>query len=227
MIALHDQSKSFADFKLKLNENGAPFPESVIENMDRLILSLHPKHKKSRSTIAKGDRSALADKDKNSRIFPGLSLPDQEWKPSPLKDIDGRNDPVNKEVDDLMAQLEGVSKRARPKAAEFMADDDRDRSPKRQKRDDISPPRRRRSLSPPSRRDNGYRDRYDDGTRGRSYGRRDMPLDDRPILYKIYTGKVNSLKDFGAFVTVEGVKGRVDGTCHLPKHDLNILSSLR
>ena len=38
-----------------------------------------------------------------------------------------------------------------------------------------------------------------------------MQLDERPVLYKIYDGKVSSLKDFGAFVQLEGVAGRFEG----------------
>jgi len=219
VIALHDQSKSLADFKSKLNENGAPFPDSVIENMDRLILSMHPKHKKSRKNAANGalgEKAASNDNDKKSRLFPSLSLPDQEWQPSPLSKPSEEKDAVNKEVDDLMSQLESVSKKARPRASEFMGDDDKERSTKRQRRDERSPPSRR-SRSPPRRGGNdSYRGRYDDGPRGRPSGRREQTMDDRPVLYKIYTGRVSSLKEFGAFVTLEGVKGRVDGKYYLP-----------
>ena len=37
-------------------------------------------------------------------------------------------------------------------------------------------------------------------------------MDNKPVLFKIYGGKVTGLKDFGAFVTLEGVSGRVEGT---------------
>ncbi|KAF8527374.1 P-loop containing nucleoside triphosphate hydrolase protein [Hysterangium stoloniferum] len=230
VIALHDQSKSLSDFKTKLEENGAPFPESVVENMDRLILSMHPKHKKSRATAVgkdKDTKKSAEDLDKKSRLFPGLAVPDQEWQPSPLGKAPEK-DAVNKEVDDLMSQLESVSKRTRPRASEFMETDDREQSPKRQRRDDREwerrphsppPPPHRRSASPPRRgADNGYQDRrgrYDDPARGRPSGRRDQTFDDRPVLYKIYTGRVNTLREFGAFVTLEGVKGRVDGLVHV------------
>lgn len=36
-------------------------------------------------------------------------------------------------------------------------------------------------------------------------------LDEKPVLYKIYNGKVTNIKDFGAFIGLEGVKGRVEG----------------
>lgn len=83
-----------------------------------------------------------------------------------------------------------------------------------------------------------YNDRYDDRDRDRDYGRsrerndyrdRDrsdyrresshrshrVSLDDTPILYKIYDGSVSNIMDFGAFVRLEGVKGRVEGLVHI------------
>jgi len=40
-------------------------------------------------------------------------------------------------------------------------------------------------------------------------------LDDAPVLYKIYNGKVTSLRDFGAFVQLEGIKKRCEGMVHI------------
>jgi ATP-dependent RNA helicase DHX8/PRP22 len=40
-------------------------------------------------------------------------------------------------------------------------------------------------------------------------------MDDRPVPYKIYTGRVSGLKEFGAFVTLEGVSGRTEGMVHV------------
>ena len=65
------------------------------------------------------------------------------------------------------------------------------------------------------------RDRYDDNRRGRhgrdSY-RRDQPertLDDAPEIYKIYTGKVTNITDFGCFVQLDGIRGRLEGLVHV------------
>jgi ATP-dependent RNA helicase DHX8/PRP22 len=33
----------------------------------------------------------------------------------------------------------------------------------------------------------------------------------RPVLYKTYDGRVSGIKEFGAFVTLGGVAGRVEG----------------
>ncbi|KAI0334052.1 P-loop containing nucleoside triphosphate hydrolase protein [Cubamyces sp. BRFM 1775] len=210
VISLHDQSKTLEEFKDKLREVGANFPDSFIENVDRLILTLHPKHKKRPTATANGDGSAdgstVDDSDKKRRLFPGLALKDQEWQPTPGKD---GKDAIMKEVDDMMAQFEGAAKKARPRPTE---DEDRSRSPKRQRRS------RSRSRSPPRRRSpSPYRGRGYDDQRGDRRGRSDRgrQLDERPILYKIYNGRVNGLKEFGAFVQLEGVVGRVEGMVHV------------
>jgi ATP-dependent RNA helicase DHX8/PRP22 len=201
VIALHDQSKTLSEFKSKLKDVGADFPESFIDNMDRLILNMHPKHKKKFAPPSNGKQNkdlngniVLSEQDKKKRMFPGLALADQE--PNISKDV------LMKEVDDLMSQFEGASKKAKARPAET------DRSPKRTRRDHSrsqSPPRRR-SASPPRGRD--YGDRRDD-RRGRGRAR----MDEKPVLYKIYNGKISGMKDFGAFVTIEGVAGRAEGMC--------------
>ncbi|ESK80691.1 atp-dependent rna helicase dhx8, partial [Moniliophthora roreri MCA 2997] len=166
VIDLHGQSnKSLSE----LQAFGADFPDSFVENVDRLILSLHPKHKKKLATngevAAKGD-GELTEEERKRQMFPGLALKDQEVEPK------------------------------RPSELE--------RSPKRQ-RTERSPPRRR-SPSPP-RGGRGHDDR-----RGRSSR---PALDDSPILFKIYNGRISGLKEFGAFVQLEGVAGRVEGMVHV------------
>lgn len=195
VISLHGES-SVQEFKQKLKDTGADFPDAFVENMDRLILSMHPKHKK-RSSVngsakANGKKTdgVIDEKEKNRRLFPGLALPDQEWQPSTEKDV------FMKEVDDMMAQLEGVQQKKNGAEAEG------GREFKRQRRSRSRSPRRRSPSPPRGRRDNRYDDRR---------GRQQKQLDEKPVLYKIYDGRVASLKDFGAFVTLEGVAGRVEG----------------
>ena len=217
MIALHGQSKTLPEFKKKLQEVGADFPESFTDNMDRLILNMHPKHKKTladsgskfsdASTL--DDSTMLSEKERKTRMFPGLSKPDQEWRPSNEYD-GGDKDATAKEVDDLMSQLEGVAgKRARnrPTAGDFL-DSIEPPSPKRRRPNSRSPPRqvRRRSPSPPR-----GRNARDDYSMGRSQSNGRYQLDPTPVLYKIYNGRISSLKEFGAFIQLEGVAGRVEG----------------
>ncbi|KAH9828688.1 P-loop containing nucleoside triphosphate hydrolase protein [Rhodofomes roseus] len=205
VIDLHDQSKTLPEFKQKLKDVGANFPDAFVGNVDRLILSMHPKHKKraapSDKENADVEAGALDESDKKKRMFPGLALKDQEWEPTATKDA------VMKEVDDLMSQFEGAAKRARERPA------DGERSPKRrrQSRSRSPPPPRRRSPSPP--RDSGYGNRRD--TRHGRGGDRGRQLDERPVLYKVYHGRVSGLKEFGAFVQLEGIAGRVEGMVHV------------
>lgn len=200
VIALHDDSKTLADFKANLSNAGADFPDSFVETVDRLILTMHPKHKKRKS---KGDdpnrqkenghaEGELDEEEKNRRLFPGLALADKPILSSVEKDL------VMKEVDDMMAQFESASKKSRPRVSDDQP------SPKRQRRDRSSSPRR--SPSPRGRSyDRGYR----------RDGRSTTVVDERPVLYKIYTGRVSSVKEFGAFVTLDGVAGRTEGMIHV------------
>lgn len=189
VVDLHDSSSSLNDFKSKL---AGSLPDSAIENIDRLILRLHPKHKKKSKELASScdDASGQTDSEKK-RLFPGLSLPDQEVD----KDV------LMKEVDDMMAQFEGAAKKK-------VRDDKTEDSPAMPRRRDRSrsrSPPRRRSRTPDRGRSYESRRDYRSGGRGRP------SLDERPVLFKIYNGRIAGLKDFGAFVQLEGVAGRVEG----------------
>ena len=194
VVSLHDQSSSLNDFKDKLN--GA-LPDSAIENIDRLILSLHPKHKKKSKELANittgshVDANGQIETDKQKRLFPGLSLPDQEVN----KDV------LMQEVDDMMAQFEGAAKKK-------TCDERKEESltlPQRRGRSRSRSPPRKQSRSPD--RGRSYESRRD----YRHGGRDRVPFDERPVLFKIYNGRVSGMKDFGAFVQLEGVAGRVEG----------------
>ncbi|EIW86950.1 P-loop containing nucleoside triphosphate hydrolase protein [Coniophora puteana RWD-64-598 SS2] len=191
VISLHDESKSLAEFKQRLQDTG--LEGSVIENMDRLILTLHPKHKKKTKSAAAQLSNGDGVDDKQRRLFPGLSIPNQ----------DVTKDALMKEVDDMMAQFETASKK--PKVADV--DERPAKKPRMDRSRSRSPPRRR---SPDPYRRNGY---DDNSSRGRGRGR--PQVDERPVLFKIYDGRVNGIKEFGAFVQLEGVAGRAEGMVHV------------
>lgn len=217
MMQLHEQSKSFDVFQAKLGQVGSDFPEWFVKNLDRLIVTMHPKYKrkaaKAKAKAAKSNPSqALADdvKQLQSRKFPGLSVPDQDWSPAE-KYVEERTRrepeeklPASISMDDTMAQLAAVAARRndRPAAEDYL---DGEPSAKRQRQSDSR---------------DGYRDvRYERGRderpRDNGYADRGRPrpmLDDRPVLYKIYNGVVQNIRDFGAFVSLEGLQGRVEGT---------------
>lgn len=194
VLSLHEQSSSLSDFKQKLN--GA-LPDSAIENIDRLILSLHPKHKKKSKELANilagddVDGNGQIEADKRKRLFPGLSLPDKEIS----KDV------LMQEVDDMMAQFEGAAK----KKARVETTEESPALPQRRDRSRSRSPPRRRSRSPDRGRSHDARRDYRHGGRDR------VSYDERPVLFKIYNGRISGLKDFGAFVQLEGIAGRVEG----------------
>lgn len=196
VLDLHGQSKDANDLKEKLSQVGAEFPDAFIENVDRVIRQLHPKYKNAKKT-EDSNKSTRA----KERIFKGLSLPDTE----PIQ---------SNAVDDALNQLKSIEQRG-----------GRARSPaprRHRGRKSESPPlprdRRRRERSPSvdnfgrSRR---RRDSFSDEEQSHNRWRREREprerLDDSPIVGKIYEGYVTNVKNFGAFVTLEGVKGKVDG----------------
>ncbi|KIM47490.1 hypothetical protein M413DRAFT_439152 [Hebeloma cylindrosporum] len=191
VINLHDQSnKSLADFKAKLKECNADFPDSFVESVDRLILNLHPKYKKKAidAAVVNGNsKEEISEVERKKRMFPGLAVKDKEVPPAVSDDV------FLKELGDLVS-----GKKSRP------LEDGNGPPAKRQKR---SPSPRRRSLSPPRGRDGRYGNR--------NGGRSHHQVDERPVLFKIYDGKVTGLKEFGAFVTLDGVAGRVEGMVHV------------
>ncbi|KAF8167396.1 P-loop containing nucleoside triphosphate hydrolase protein [Crassisporium funariophilum] len=195
IISLHDQSnKSLADFKATLKSMDAGFPDSFVENVDRLILSMHPRYKKRKTKSSKVDGKSKADNgeisemERRKRMFPGLAVKDKELPPAVADDV------FLQELGDLVS---GRKTGQRP---------NEDEPPTKRQRRDLSRSPRRRSPSPPRGRGNGRGDRYGGGR---------PQLDDKPVLFKIYDGKVSGLKEFGAFVTLDGVAGRVEGMVHV------------
>ncbi|KAK0546257.1 DEAH-box ATP-dependent RNA helicase prp22 [Tilletia horrida] len=61
VIHTHTKSKSQAQFKSKLDKAGAEFPESMIQTMDRLILTMHPKYKRKKAAAAAAAAATAAN----------------------------------------------------------------------------------------------------------------------------------------------------------------------
>ena len=195
VINLHEESnKNIDTFKAQLQE--ARFPDSLVENIDRLILGMHPKYKKKvKSTKASEEDDGISELERKRRMFPGLAVKDKEVPPVVPDDV------FLKELGDLVA---GKTSNSRPY--------DEEPPLKRQRREGSYSPRRR-SRSP--RRRDGFD--YRNGAGKQSF-------DERPVLYKIYNGKVTGIKEFGAFVTLERVAGRVEGRSHVPGFQLRLTS---
>ncbi|KAI9499324.1 hypothetical protein BDB00DRAFT_229161 [Zychaea mexicana] len=171
--------------KFKDSLKDADFSESFIENLDRIINTMKPKKK-----LAEQSAEEKAEK------LPGLALADDpKWLKKRQEDLDV--------AEDMMAELEqgAVEQRSR----NTRDDRNRSRSP--------SPASRRRRDRSRSRSPSRRHRRHD---RSPPPDRRRNEIDDTPVMYKIYDGKVtNNSKDFGAFVQLEGVRGRVEGMVHI------------
>jgi len=226
VIAQHG-GKDLATFKKSLQEMDADFPTSLVESIDRLVLTMHPKYKKSlqSSKSEASGRDKTADIGRRERVFKGLAVANREqtWEES-----DGS-------ADDTFAALEGLAPGAKTNGTNGSRK--RSRSPegyrksrKRRSRSPESPPRSRRRrnsdysdqdeykerLRRHDRKSNGHRHRHrehDEVDRDRRKHRQEV--DEGPVLYKVYDGSVTGIKDFGAFVNLQGVQGKVDGLVHV------------
>jgi len=233
VIAQHAECKSLDQFQKKLEAMGAEFPQSLIESIDRLVKTMHPKYKKGKPTNGEAENGSRRVEEK-SKVFKGLALPDKEfpWQDYVDAKEDGGVNGGTDAIDDTLALLEGLEGKARAdkpartsrkRSRSPDEDYDRGRSRKEKYRS------RSRSVEDRRRRKNGYEDE-DDCRRPRnghksSRRRRDEDerfkqsptpeIDDEPILFKVYDGHVTGVKDFGAFVNIHGVKGKVDGLVHV------------
>ncbi|KAK4540524.1 hypothetical protein LTR36_009162 [Oleoguttula mirabilis] len=233
VIAEHGKTRSPAEFCEKAG-NDFDFPKSLAESIDRLIRTLHPKHRGTPGDTAPHGAHNAAEK---SQKFKGLALPDK----APIFEDDKEN-----ALDDTFALLESMAgppksngrKRSMSPVAHKEMDDKRShkrhrsRSPKRRNDEYLFEDEfgRTRPHRPSDRHDRDSERRKPRKSRRDSY---DEPpkveLDEEPVLNKIYSGRVTGVKDFGVFVNLHGVRGKVDGLVHvsqMAEHKVNHPSDL-
>jgi ATP-dependent RNA helicase DHX8/PRP22 len=247
VIDQHATSQGVADFKDQLEAMGAEFPQSLVESIDRLVLTLHPKYKKGAGG-KNADGGNGDDANRKMRVFKGLAIPDKEVEYEDADEEPASGAPQADALDDTFAMLEGLAGKAPGKPKErsrkrsmspYDSDNDTSRS-KRHRRKDMSLSRSRSRSRSPERRQKKHDElvfedefgrtrtvpvKRTDKTRSRKkYRDEDLDefrrpptpeLDDEPELYKVYDGKVTGVKDFGCFVNLQGVKGKVDGLVHV------------
>lgn len=241
ILSLHLSAKTYDSFKSKLADVGAGeddgFSDGLVQSIDRIIRRGHWKYKKpskeeassSDSKQASSSKDTLdADEEKAARArqFPGLSIPDSQLDTDEQrrreareeleakKAKDARSPPARNAVDagveDFMKNLEDMEKTHRGSNGRDTRR--RSRSP---------PPRQDRYGDSNDRQDKEHRyggrsdDRDRDSRNGSRYGGHPPPLDEKPIIYKIYDGRVSNMKDFGAFVAIDGCKGKWEGMVHV------------
>ncbi|CAB4391748.1 unnamed protein product [Rhizophagus irregularis] len=244
VINLHEQRRTLPEFKKALNDAGAEFPDSFINTLDRLIQKMNPKYKIKEKVKENSEENNLDyDPDEKAKLFPSLAMADdREWRKK-IEDTKVANETMA-QLEDLESMLrsekkEAIEKKSSKTDKRRSSSRSISRSPIRRRSRSRSPHsryrRRSRSYSSDMDRDrdrrrdrdrNGTRDRSRNRTRDRSRDRyrgrgidREIrvkeELDEKPVLYKIYNGRVTNLRDFGAFVSLEGVKGRVEGMVHV------------
>ena len=240
VIAQHSKCLSLVEFKTQLDAMGADFPQSLIESVDRLILTMHPRHKgkstKNDTTRPGTNEGNLDEVARKTRIFRGLAVPDQEheWDEdfmAPTKPKPAQASPM----DDTFAMLEGLAGKGNQNGStnrkRSLSPDEAVRNLDRMKKSQRRSRSRSRSysLERHGRISNGhgangkehrnghrksrrrYRDEDDDFLK-----RPPTPeVDDAPRIYKVYNGKITGVRDFGAFVDLQGVKGRASGLVHV------------
>ena len=235
VIEQHSKCHSLLEFKTTLEGLGADFPRSLVESIDRLILTMHPKYKKDKSQHEQQTSSSnmveMDDAERKARVFKGLAMADKEqrWDEDDQlgeKAID-MGDGTGLE-DDTFAILESFA----PKKQATTNGRKRSRSPDRNDYSNKTRARRKFISRSPSPNDYQSRGRHEhmnghDARNGHSSEKRrthhphrsnpqlDADVDDHPVLYKIYEGVVTGVKEFGAFVNLRGVKGKVDGLVHV------------
>ena len=245
VINQHEQcGGKLPEFKTAMAALGAEFPNSLVESIDRLILTMHPKYKKQRQAekVTRDDMDELDAIGRKAQTFKGLAVPDQDPDWDDLDDdVPGQKAIGTDNTFALLADLaprskgsNGVNGHSRKRSRSPDRDDyPRDRRP-RQKYVSRSPSpyeekRSRRRYDEEEHQDRSHKHRHRDDKNGHhrsrrrdyddqeaGYGRRPaQELDDHPELYKVYDGAVTGIKDFGAFVNLRGVKGKVDGLVHV------------
>ncbi|KAF9126717.1 DEAH-box ATP-dependent RNA helicase prp22 [Mortierella sp. 14UC] len=198
IIHVHEKSADYTAFKDTLQDAG-DFSPSFIGNLDRLIRTMHPKYKKAAEPTG-ADKAAVADQ--KAHQFPGLAIPD---RPGWMADDDRPKEKKAAAGDDFMSEFENMIEKTKQETRNRSRSRSRSRSPRRKRARSRSRDGFRRSRSrSPSRRDDRRRNESSRSS-----------VDDAPVLYKIYSGKVTNTKPFGAFVALDGVKGKVEGMVHI------------
>ncbi|RKF74212.1 Pre-mRNA-splicing factor ATP-dependent RNA helicase prp22 [Golovinomyces cichoracearum] len=230
VIAQNVQCKSLQDFQETLDKMGADFPQSLIESIDRLVKTIHPKYQDKDAREESG-RTV----EEKTKVFKGLALPDKEilWTEESTdvnRNFSGKTE--RDAIDDTLALLEDLEpkiKRENPENSGWKRsrspEEDYNREGKKKKMNKFTS----RSKNDNHYRDNGVEEKDEFGRSRRlnqdclySQERDDkyrrpsnFELDEKPIELKIYDGHVTGMKDFGCFVRLHGVQGKVDGLVHV------------
>ncbi|CAJ2513674.1 Uu.00g017930.m01.CDS01 [Anthostomella pinea] len=204
LIAKRTECPNLAEFKATMTGmSAALWPDSLLESVDRLVQTMHPKFKGATKEDHTHDaQPAARSLQQKETLFPGMVIPDStiEDSLSLLEELEPKSHAARPD--------RSLRKRSRSPHDEYM-DSRHARKERRRSRDDDEYHRGRKERR--SRRERKY-DTEDNDTLRRAP---EAEIDDAPVLYKVYDGHVTGIKDFGAFVNLHGVRGKVDGMVHI------------
>ncbi|KAK9246939.1 putative ATP-dependent rna helicase dhx8 [Lipomyces tetrasporus] len=228
VLLLHEKSQDLSDFRRNLTAANLEFSTPLIESVDRFIRLIHPKYKKvapksssegnrteGKAELKYAPRHGNSNSHRRRRIEDSDSPePEQARKrearyrsPSPVRHKSRRAGEERSNRDDDARR----SRRAVDEGSSRRYEERRSRRNDQDRRHDDR--RRHRELDLDS--DDQRSRRRERESRGFNSEVPIQELDDSPQLYKIYNGRVSSIKDFGVFVTLDGIRGRADGLVHV------------
>ncbi|ELR22169.1 ATPdependent RNA helicase DHX8, putative [Acanthamoeba castellanii str. Neff] len=218
IVDIAEKNPTLPAFSGALSENGADFPEVLVEKLFHIIQRMKPSKAQSGGSAAPA-QVAAAHSNVLANQFPGLAVPDN-YAARMMKIVE-EEEPVPPVADDRKRKREDdhePASRDRERGDHHSRDRERDG----RGRDDD---RGRRGRDDDYDRDRRDRDRSRRSRSPDRHGRdrdRDRPAfkppardDDEPVKYKIYDGTVRTVKEFGCFVSLEGVRGRKEGLVHV------------
>ncbi|XP_061787707.1 ATP-dependent RNA helicase DHX8-like [Nerophis lumbriciformis] len=204
IISLAEKHPTFDQFKAALAENGADFTETLTANLFRLIQTMRASTSQAQKEVkSKSEKEKLQDK------YPALCQPDDPmWTNRPFSKSDEQvAAAAMQELEMLMPQNAHAGGGGGQGNAESAHK--RDHSDSRECEGEPSFKRRRKRASrwsdrPPS---PAGHDALENVAQ--------PPLSDTPVVGGVYTGKVNSVMQFGCFVQLEGLRKRWEGLVHV------------
>lgn len=162
------------------------------------------------------ERQRLDERKRRTDLFPGLAMPDDFGRVDELAKADEKA--VKSALDELENLISNNKRRGREEeknSGDGEEDNNqrkRGRADSRERHDD----RRGGGRFDNDRRDGrDGRDRDRDSRDSRGGGGGGRIVEEDPLLYKIYDGKVTSVRDFGAFVQLDGFRKKAEGMVHI------------
>ncbi|KRY14300.1 putative pre-mRNA-splicing factor ATP-dependent RNA helicase mog-5 [Trichinella patagoniensis] len=205
IIHLGQKNPTFESFKSALESNGAEFDNSLISNLLRRIQLMTKPTGKSEDAAENASHmlsmSSKSDREVMKQCLPALAMP-------------------NKPVSETLSELENlIPQWRRENEIEQKANTGHGSRDERKKRERLHSRDRSSSCDSSERRAERRRARRRRSSRrsrsGERISRIRIKLDDTPTVGKIYDGRVNSLRDFGCFVELFGLRRHVEGLVHI------------